>query len=36
MTSGRSDKERRKEARAVIEARKKRRKALIEHLLKSV
>ena len=36
MTSGQREKERRKEAREVIEARKKRRKALIEHLLKSV
>ncbi len=36
MTPGQRDKERRVKARAVIDARKKRRKALVEHLLKSV
>ncbi len=34
MTSGQRDKQRREKARAVIEARKKRRKALVESLLK--
>jgi hypothetical protein len=34
MTSGQRDKERKQQARAVIEARKKRRKALVESLLK--
>lgn len=36
MAPGQRDKERRVKARAVIDARKKRRKALVEHLLKSV
>jgi hypothetical protein len=34
MTSGQRDKERKQKARAVIEARKKRRQALVESLLK--
>jgi len=34
MTSGQRDKRRREKARLVIEARKKRRKALVESLLK--
>jgi hypothetical protein len=36
MTAGQRDKIRREKARKVIDARKKRRKALVEHLLKSV
>ena len=35
MTSGQRDKQLKAKARKVIEARKKRRKALVEHLLKS-
>jgi len=34
MTSGQRDKQRREKARSVIEARKERRKALVESLLK--